>query len=281
MKILVSDIYLNGRDNHDWKDGYQLYYALKNLGYQCDIAGKNAEIPETEIPSIANNYDLVIISENYPEYSQWKWWNWKEIKIPKLFWAIDTHLVDFTNFINTHSIDYVAFNNKVDMNKINCSSKKIWMPYGVSKKHFDINYEEKKIYDISFIGNLTQDREKYLKKYNMNHKQAFGPDYVREMQKSKICFNKSISHDLNAKNMEIIGSGTFMLSNMNQDFLEFMDYNDNIREMLYTDDQNLDYKINFYLENEDLREQIVKKARTYIFENHSYEKRLEYLINNL
>ena len=81
--------------------------------------------------------------------------------------------------------------------------------------------------------------------------------------------------------MEIIGSGTFMLSNMNQDFLEFMDYNDNIREMLYTDDQNLDYKINFYLENEDLREQIVKKARTYIFENHSYEKRLEYLINNL
>ena len=61
MKILISDIYLTGRDNCDWKDGYELYYAFQNLGYQCDIAGKNGDIPEAEIPNISNNYDLVII----------------------------------------------------------------------------------------------------------------------------------------------------------------------------------------------------------------------------
>lgn len=281
MKILISDIYLSGRDNCDWKDGYELYYAFQNLGYQCDIAGKNGKIPETEIPNIANNYDLIIITENYPQYSNWNWWNWKEIKTPKLFWAIDTHLIDFTNFINYHEIDYVAFNNKRDIDKVITSAKKFWLPYGISKKHYGVDYESEKVHDISFIGGLNPDRQNYIDKYNMKHFQLYGPNYVREMQKSKICFNKSMSHDLNAKNMEIIGSGTFMLSNMNQDFLHFMDYNKNIKEMMYSDDNDLHEKIQFYLNNDERREEIAHNARCYIFENHSYEKRMQYLLNNL
>lgn len=78
-----------------------------------------------------------------------------------------------------------------------------------------------------------------------------------------------------------LGSGTFILSNMNQSFLDFMDNNTPIREMFYIDDQDLDYKINYFLENEVERENIAKKAREYLFNNHSYEKRMEYLISNL
>jgi len=152
MKILISDIYLKGKDNCDWKDGYELYYAFKSLGYECDIAGKNGDIPEAEIPNIANNYDLVIITENYHQYSQWEWWNWKEVKTPKLFWAIDTHLIDFTDFINYHNIDYVAFNNKRDIDKMITSAKKFWLPYGISKKHYGVDYETEKVHDITFIG---------------------------------------------------------------------------------------------------------------------------------
>lgn len=281
MKILISDIYLAGRDNCDWKDGYELYYAFQSLGYQVDIAGKNGIIPETEIPNIAHNYDLIIITENYPQYSNWQWWNWREISTPKLFWAIDTHLIDFTDFINYHKIDYVAFNNKRDIDKMVTSAKKFWLPYGISKKHYGFEYANEKVHDVSFIGSLNPDRQYYIDKYEMKHFQLYGPNYVKEMQKSKICFNKSMSHDLNAKNMEIIGSGTFMLSNMNEDFLQFMDNNENIREMMYTDDLDLDNKIKFYLNNDEKREEIAKNARQYIFDNHSYEKRMEYLISNL
>ena len=281
MKILISDIYLAGRDNCDWKDGYELYYAFQSLGYQVDIAGKNGIIPETEIPNIAHNYDIIIITENYPQYSNWQWWNWREIKTPKLFWAIDTHLIDFTDFINYHKIDYVAFNNKRDIDKMITSAKKFWLPYGISKKHYGVDYETEKVHDISFIGGLNPDRQYYIEKYGMKHFQLYGPNYVREMQKSKICFNKSMSHDLNAKNMEIIGSGTFMLSNINEDFLHFMDYNESIKEMMYVDDIDLDNKIKFYLENDEKRNEISKNARNYIFDNHSYEKRMEYLISNL
>lgn len=281
MKILVSDIYLAGQDNCDWKEGFEIYYALKNLGYECDIAGKNCQIPETSIPHIANNYDLIIISENYPQYSQWKWWDWSKIKTPKLFWAIDTHLVNFTSFVESNKIDYVAFNNKVDMDKMEIRAKKIWFPYGISQAHYGINYDVNKEHDLVFIGNLNQERKNYINRYSMKHFQLFGPNYVREMQKSKICFNKSISNDLNAKNMEIIGSGSFMLSNLNVDFLEFMDNNEYIQKMMWQNDSELESKIKYYLTNEEEREEIASNAREYIFKNHSYESRMKYLLESI
>ena len=52
MKILISDVFLKGKSNSDWKEGYELFYAFKNLGYECDIAGVDGDIPETEIPKI-------------------------------------------------------------------------------------------------------------------------------------------------------------------------------------------------------------------------------------
>ena len=281
MRILISDVFLKGRDNCDWKDGFELYYAFKNLGYECDIAGKDCPIHETEIPKISNDYDLIVVTENYPQYSGWSWWNWAEIKTPKLFWAIDTHLIDFAPFINYSNFDYVAFNNKSDMPKMETQAKKIWLPYGISKTHYGMESKEDKIYDISFIGSINEDRRRYIEKYDMSHFSAFGPDYVRKMQQSKICFNKSISNDLNAKNMEIIGSGTFMLSNYNPDFLSFMDNNEHIEKMFYKNDEELDEKIKYYLQNQEEREETIKKAREYIFDNHSYEKRMEYLLEKI
>jgi len=149
MKILISDIFLAGKDNCDWKDGYELYYAFKSLGYECDIAGKNGVIPETEIPNIAHNYDLVVVTENYPEYGGWQWWNWVDIKTPKLFWAIDTHLKDFSNFVDFNNFDYVAFNNKRDMDYMVTRAKKIWLPYGISKKHYGVDNNEGKVHDVT------------------------------------------------------------------------------------------------------------------------------------
>ena len=86
MKILIVDRLCIGQKNSDWKEGYEFYYAFKNLGYDCDIAGLNCFISEENIPIISKKYDLIIITENYPV--GWKWWDWSSIKTPKLFWAI-------------------------------------------------------------------------------------------------------------------------------------------------------------------------------------------------
>jgi spore maturation protein CgeB len=281
MKILIADVLLAGKPNSDWKEGYVLKYAFENLGHECIVAGPHAEISEVYIPEISKNYDLVIISENYPAYSGWKWWNWSEVKIPKLFWAIDTHLVDYSPFVNGSNIDFVAFNNKCDMDKFNSNAKKIYMPYAVSKKHYDIEFNEPKKYDTTFIGGMTQDRESYINRFNIKHISAFGSDYVKEMKRSRICFNRSISHDLNAKYFEIIGSGTFMLTNKNDSFLEIVDNNESINKMIYNDDEDLRAKIDYYLKNEDEREYHAKIAKDYIFENHSFESRAKLILNNV
>lgn len=109
----------------------------------------------------------------------------------------------------------------------------------------------------------------------------FGQDYVREMQSSKICFNQSISYDINAKYFEIIGSGTFMLTNFNSNFHKFLDYNSEIEKMFYYNEQDLGDKIRYYLHNEEERESIAKSVKEYIFKNHTWENRAELILNNL
>lgn len=280
MKILIADLLLKGNPHEDWKEGYEFKYAFENLGHECDVYGPNGILDERLIPEVYKNYDFALITENYPQHSNWKWWDWKTIKIPKLFWAIDTHLVNFGNFIDSGEIDFVGFNNKVDIENLNIKSRKFWLPYGVSKKRYTKEKTEK-LYDLSFIGTLTPDRKNYVEKYNMNHFMCFGPEYIEKMKQSKICFNKSMSYDLNAKNLEIIASGSFMLSNYSESFFESVDKNQDIKEMLYSDEKELQDKIKFYLENEDLRESISDRAQNFILENHSFEKRCELILNNI
>lgn len=278
MKILIADILLYGKTNADWKEGYELMYAFKNLGYHCDITGPHSNIPETSIPDIADNYDLIIITDNYP--SGWKWWGWENIKTPKLFWAIDTHLFNYLPWIQAAKIDHVAFNNPQDIIKYNLTSS-FWMPYAASKKHHMIKYTSEKVRDLVFIGGLTQERLNYCRKFNIEHMNVFGPEYITEMQKSKICFNKSISYDINAKYFEILGSGSFMLTNYNENFYKYMDHNSDVEKMFYYDDDDLDKKIKYYLNNEEERELIAKKVFDYINSSHTWENRVELILNNL
>lgn len=286
MKILIAEVFLTGRSHATWKDGFVFYYALKNLGHDVTICGKNCEISEFEIPKIANDYDLIIITDNYPHatwdpWGPWGWWDWSKIKTPKVFWAIDTHIMDFNQMISQCNIDHVGLNNKHHMDRITTNCNKFWLPYGISKKHYEVDYDTNKIHDICFIGGINSDRKFYIDKYNIKTFELYGPDYVKEMQRSKICFNKSMSDDMNAKNLEIIGSGTFMLSNKSDNLLSLVDNNEYIREMLYTDNDDLDKKIKYYLKNDSEREEIAKKSREYIFENHSYEKRSENLLEQI
>ena len=122
MKILVADVLLAGKPHSDWKEGYEFCYAFRNLGHQCDVYGPNGHNSELNIPKVANNYDFVLVTENYPDYSGWKWWDWSSIKVPKIFWAIDTHLINFLPWIQTSNIDFIAFNNAQDIQKYNLSN---------------------------------------------------------------------------------------------------------------------------------------------------------------
>lgn len=279
MKILIADILLGG-DNSDWKEGYELCYAFRNLGHECDVYGPNGENSEVEIPLVAHLYDLAIITENYPGYSNWKWWDWGSIKIPKLFWAIDTHIVNFLPWLKSSDINYVAFNNPQDLDKYKLPNS-FWMPYAASKIHHMIKYTDEKVRDKVLIGGLIPERKRLCEKFGIEHIHAYGPNYIKEMQASKICFNLSMSYDINAKYFEILSAGSFMLTNYNEHFHKFLDYNKYIEKMFYYSEDDLGEKIEYYLKNEEEREKIAKEVYSFIYENHTYDNRAKLILEKI
>ena len=280
MKILIADVLLAGKPHSDWKEGYEFCYAFRNLGHECDVFGPNGQNSEMMIPLVADKYDLIIITENYPSYSGWKWWNWSEIKTPKIFWAIDTHVVNFLPWIQHSKIDFVAFNNPDDLEKYKLKNS-FFMPYAASKSHHLQKYTHDKIRDLVFIGGMNEERRRLCEKFTIENVNAYGIDYVREMQASKICFNQSQSYDINAKYFEILSSGSFMLTNYNKHFHEFVGYNEYINKMFYYDEEDLGFKIRYYLENEQDREQIAKKAFEYINEYHTFDNRAMLILEQI
>lgn len=280
MKILIADVLLAGKPHSDWKEGYELCYSFRNLGHEADVYGPNGQNSELDIPNVADNYDLIIITENYPGYSGWKWWDWGSIKTPKLFWAIDTHLVNFLPWVEHAGINYVAFNNPQDLKKYNLKNS-FWMPYGASKTHHMVKYTDEKTRDLVFIGGLLPERQRICEKFGIECMNAFGQDYIKEMQASKICFNQSMSYDINAKYFEILSTGSFMLTNYNEYFHQFVDMNTDIEKMFYYSEEDLGEKIKYYLENEKEREEIAKRVFDYIFQNHTYDNRAQLIIDSV
>lgn len=279
MRILCCDIRLAGKPHHDWKEGYELMYAFRNLGYVCDVAGPNGlQYTDVDIPKIANNYDLIIITENYPSPHTWRWWNWASIKTPKLFWAIDTHVHDFRPFIASANIDIVAFNIRWGMNEY-AFPRSFVLHYALSTTHQKDTSTVPKEYDTVFIGNLNIGRRRELcERFGIQHLEAFGSEYMKTMKKARICFNSSIGNDINAKYFEIMGSGSFMLTNYNQELLDFCDNNEDLRRCMYTTDEEIPEKIKYYLEHEDEREAIAKRLYEYVWQNHTWEERCKHIL---
>jgi len=281
MRILCADVYLTGKPHAEMKEGFQLMYAFRSLGVKCDIAGPGCEISELSIPRIAHLYDLIVITENYPLHSRWKWWDWGSIQTPKFFWAIDTHVLDCHNFIQQGRINYVGFAIKRSMEQYKFPASMI-LHYALSTRHQYFPLPESKIRDTVFLGSMITERRKELcARFNIPNVSAFGEDYFKEMKRSKICFNNSITNDINAKFFEIMGSGSFMLTNYNQEIIDFFDKSveADLKACMYSTDEEIGEKIAYYLEHEEEREAIAKRLYDYVWANHTWESRCKQIIS--
>lgn len=282
MRILCADVRLVGKPHHDWKEGYELMYAFRKLGVQCDIAGPNGlQYTETDIPRIARNYDLIIITENYPSPSTWKWWNWASIRTPKLFWAIDTHMMNYHHFLVTSGMKYVAFAIRRHQQEYGLPNS-FPMYYGLSTIHHWNPTVYPKEYDTVFLGTLGVDprRKEICDRFGIVPMTAFGAEYVIAMKKARICFNKSMSDDINAKYFEILGSGSFLLTNFNQELIDLFDpsVRDDLRSCMYTTDDEIGEKIQYYLAHEEEREAIAKRLYDYVWAHHTWEARCKQIL---
>jgi spore maturation protein CgeB len=172
----------------------------------------------------------------------------------------------------------------------------VYFPLASSPEfYFPLNI--KKIYDVGFIGKKYGIREKVVNKLlnsGINAK-AHGPgwhDGKLPLEKNNEFFNQckivlgigTIGYCTDFFNPKLRDfdapmSGSLYITNRTPELKELFDEGENI-ELFDTLDELVE-KVKFYLNNENARLDIEKKALKHSMDNHTYEKRIQTLFENL
>lgn len=147
-------------------------------------------------------------------------------------------------------------------------------PYEELKKYNDDTYlipegfdhtidyprEESEIFDVSFIGSLKWDREKYFKTRNFTliH-DAYGKEHARMVAKSKINLNFVVNNEgISDRVYKILAAKGFLLTqpwvNMDKYFNVGQDFD------IFTNYKEYEQKINYYLDNSKQRVAIAEQG---------------------
>lgn len=104
-------------------------------------------------------------------------------------------------------------------------------------------------------------------------------DYVDEMplvfKNSKINLNitlRSIHSGIPLRAMDIMGNGGFLLTNYQEDFLNFFVPNEDY--VYFTDEKDMLEKVEYYIENEEERKRIAKNGYEKVKKSHTYYHRI-------
>lgn len=114
-----------------------------------------------------------------------------------------------------------------------------------------------------------------------------GPvDYISEMpyvfKNTKINLNmtlRSIHSGIPLRAMDIMGCGGFLLTNYQEDFLDY--FEPGLDYIYYTDNEDLLYKTDYFLRNDEEREMIAMNGYKKVKENHTYANRIEVILTHM
>ncbi len=209
--------------------------------------------------------------------------NLDALPCPKVCYLIDSHI-----FLSTHlewakqfDMVFIAQREYLD-NFRELGLRTHWLPLACDPeihRRFDLP----KIHPVGFVGSVKNDsrREALLttlgQQIPVHYERCYLEDMARFFSQSQIVFNEAIKNDLNMRLFEAMSTGSLLLTdfakNSGQDEL-FMDGED---YAVYRDSTICDVA-GFYLDNEDLREQIAMRGRQLVHNAHTYNHRMDDLL---
>jgi len=138
---------------------------------------------------------------------------------------------------------------------------------------------EKK-YDWCFIGNLHEDKLRYINALkeafpNCFVGKAFGEDMARIYAESKVIFNISYHGDVNMRMFEAMAMGGMLLTNANYNIKKVFD-----SEVAQYEEFPVACveRMKYYLENDGVREKIANDNLDEVLYNHTYKDRMRELL---
>tara|TARA_B100000131_G_scaffold221586_1_gene213146 strand:- start:2080 stop:2946 length:867 start_codon:yes stop_codon:yes gene_type:complete len=263
MKILFVGVFDTNRQSTNTSQ----LLAFKQLGY--DVVGYNYrnkamlignQKRDEDIIRIieSRNFDLVVFSKcNVLGYDVFE----KATSVTKTcLWFMDAMCnYDEEMRVKTKMVSYCCFDKKNVLEEAMKINKKSFYVCEGFDQDVDKPQDVEKIYDVTFIGSIYGDRTHYIN--NSRHKinvinNVFGTDHAKAIGQSKINLNFCTSESASDRIYKILASGGFLLTN---DWPERKEFLTNGRECVVFDGlEDLDNKIDYYLENPELRNLISK-----------------------
>jgi len=197
------------------------------------------------------------------------------------FWEIDNHIHRGKDVDKYQKVDHVFVTQKAYL-RLYPEGKSGWLPLAADPEKHRLFSDEPIEYDVGFLGNDTYPRRRDLldkigAKYKLLRSTSDpGEPYSRMLSRCRLLFNCSMDNDVNMRVFEAISIGRLLLT----DKVEGMDdlFKDGEHYISYYDWQDLDNQIAHYLNNGSSREKIAKSGAAWIRANHTYQHRLEAIL---
>ena len=298
----INILYIENTKNQSYTYYHEIYNSLKKISnlYLYNNYNSNSLLDINKITASINiNIDFVLFgfgwtncSHNYPEKIILN----KNIKsgiiLNKEYAALEKKL----DFIEKNKFD-IAFTVHHDFKKYQkiTSIPFYHLPFAANHqifKNYNMNYD----FDISFSGIIRPEqtnnwREKIYKDLSgeywnnirhsfTNHNHDNIIDYAKRLNTSKIWLSTTGPADLvGTRYYEIMLTGTTLLLCNKFDYLGILKCGFNC--VMFDSLECLKEKLNYYLNNEDKRLEIVKNAQNDAINNHTWDNRASLIIKKI
>ncbi|MDA8430841.1 MAG: glycosyltransferase [Geobacteraceae bacterium] len=209
--------------------------------------------------------------------------NLDALSCPKVCYLIDSHLNLPLHLEWAKQFDMVFIAQREYLNEFRkLGIKAYWLPLGCDPE-VHCRFDLPKVYPVGFVGGVAAGsrRETLLKHLTsqipVHYERCFWDDMARLFSQSQIVFNEAIRNDLNMRVFEAMSTGTLLLSDMARNSGQEELFRDGEDYALYRDSNICDVA-RFYLDNEELREQIAARGRRLVHNAHTYAHRMDDLL---
>ncbi|QDT76779.1 SPBc2 prophage-derived glycosyltransferase SunS [Gimesia maris] len=258
-------------------------YCRRALG-ELVQAGKIATVEHflpTELAHVSQDqFDLFLYIDDGLD------WSIPDHLRPAAWWAIDTHL-NFERCLQKAvqaDFTFAAQRDGAARLKKAGIQTAIWLPLACDPE-IHAQQELPKEYDVSFVGHVVSGiRQELLALLQHEFPNSFiGQEYYEKMaaiySQSKVVFNRSILNDVNMRVFEGLCSGSLLITNdLTSNGQEEL-FQAGIHCVVYQNAEELIEKLHYYLEHDDIREQIAQAGRTRVLEAHTYQHRMERILS--
>lgn len=202
---------------------------------------------------------------------------------PKVCYLVDSHLCLDIHLEWAKQFDMVFIAQREYLNEFSSRGMRVyWLPLGCDPevhRRFDVP----KMYPVGFVGGVKDGsrRETLLKElarqFPVHYERCYLEDMARVFSQSQIVFNESVRNDLNMRVFESMSTGTLLLTDMARNSGQDELFRDGEDYAVYRD-SNVCEVVRFYLENNELREQIAARGQCLVHNAHMYAHRVDDLL---